>query len=329
MAAAGAVGGPTPMEEYFFDLRGYTILPQVLSRADLHSINEWVLGKQEMALELPDGEWIDDEVQLQSYYSQGAGTKGRRNIDDGINLQHVYEAGAVFERLLDHPAWFGRVEHYLGQFKPFVHELFINLRGPGGYIGCHSGGPRFDSDGSVLSSRWGATADKRTQNKADKHAQTGTHRGHHVHWGVPYISMIIALEDILEGDGATVIVEGSHKSLVGHPFQQQMSTVGDEVEGAKEMHLRAGDALFFQDSVLHGAAARTNSGLRKTICFRYLPAETSKNRFGYVPSKELMARLTERRRQLLTEVAGHDHDPWASDATKEFFRGLANSNAKL
>eukprot|EP01052_Picozoa_sp_SAG31_P044905 SAG31_NODE_8001_length_1544_cov_1.057439_3_plen_151_part_00 len=141
-------------------------------------------------------------------------------------------------------------QHYLGRFTPFLHELFINLRGPGGYIGCHSGGPRFDSDGSVLNSRWGAAVEKRTTNEDDLHVQSGTHRGHHVHWGVPYISMILALEDIGEGDGATVIVPSSHKSLVGHPFQQQMSTVGDEGEGAQEMHLKAGDCLFFQDAVL-------------------------------------------------------------------------------
>ena len=53
------------------------------------------------------------------------------------------------EALIDHPAWFGRVEHYLGAFTPFVHEMFVNLRGPGGYIGCHSGGPRFDDGGRI------------------------------------------------------------------------------------------------------------------------------------------------------------------------------------
>ena len=55
------------------------------------------------------------------------------------------------------------------------------------------------------------------------------------------ISIIVALEDIGPGDGATVLVPASHKSLVGHPFQQQMQTEGGLVEGAEEMHLKAGD----------------------------------------------------------------------------------------
>ena len=35
-----------------------------------------------------------------------------------------------FEKLLDHPAWYGRVAKYLGRASPFVFELFINVRNP-------------------------------------------------------------------------------------------------------------------------------------------------------------------------------------------------------
>ena len=60
--------------------------------------------------------------------------------DDGANLQHIYEAGPAFERLLDSPAWYGRVRHYFGRATPFVNEFFANVRGEGGFIGLHSGG---------------------------------------------------------------------------------------------------------------------------------------------------------------------------------------------
>lgn len=52
------------------------------------------------------------------------------NINDGWNLQHIYEGGEQFEKLLDHPAWYGRVAKYLGRASPFVFELFINVRNP-------------------------------------------------------------------------------------------------------------------------------------------------------------------------------------------------------
>ena len=99
----------------------------------------------------------------------------------------------------DHPSWFGRVEHYLGSFTPFIHELFINIRGPGGFIGCHSGGPRFDEDGHILASRWGAAVYKDEDTDHDEYFGQGSHRGHKVAWGVPYLSMIVALEDIGPG----------------------------------------------------------------------------------------------------------------------------------
>lgn len=106
-------------------------------------------------------------------------------IDDGVNLQHIYEGGPCWEALLDHPSvkavvaiwsrcavilltspalppaacavtsryqrhvvegcqqnhvaahdcrsWDPLVRKYLGQdVQPFVHELFANVRGPGG-----------------------------------------------------------------------------------------------------------------------------------------------------------------------------------------------------
>jgi ectoine hydroxylase-related dioxygenase (phytanoyl-CoA dioxygenase family) len=76
------------------------------------------------------------------------------------------------------------------------------------------------------------------------------------------------------------------------------------------MHLKAGQALVFQDSLVHGAAARVNpDGWRRTLCFRYLPQEFSTDRFGHMPSEALMARLTPARRSILTQMAT-EHDPW-------------------
>ena len=59
--------------------------------------------------------------------------------------------------------------------------------------------------------------------------------------------------------------------------------------------------VIFNDHLLHGSAARTSSGDRKMIVFRYLPQEQSTNRFGYEPSKALMARLTPVRQQVSRE----------------------------
>jgi hypothetical protein len=132
---------------------------------------------------------------------------------------------------------------------------------------------------------------------------TRTTGGPRPEWRVEYMSLIIALADIGPGDGATVLVPGSHKSLLRHPVQVQMLSEGSLVKGAVEMHLRAGDCLLFNDTLCHGAAARLNAGERRILCFRYLPKATSSNRWGYLPSEELMQRLSPCRRAILTERA--------------------------
>ena len=68
---------------------------------------------------------IDSGLKNSSHYD-GA----EKGINDGWNLQHIYEGGDQFEKLLDHPSWYGRVTKYLGNASPFVFELFINVRNP-------------------------------------------------------------------------------------------------------------------------------------------------------------------------------------------------------
>ena len=55
----------------------------------------------------------------------------------------------------------------------------------------------------------------------------------------------------------------------------------------------------------HGAAARTNDGERRVLCFRYLPSRYQ-YRWRYTASAELIERLPERRKQLLSMVMPRD-----------------------
>ena len=263
------------MEEYLFDLRGFTHLQNALGHEELGELNASVTalvgGLRPDQLRQGSTVGKAGRIEAHSYYQDG-------RIDDGVNLQHMFEGGVAWEALLDHPSWMGRVAHYVPQ-RATVHEFFVNVRGQGGYIGCHCGGPA----GMDYNPQYGA----------------GIVAGR---WGVQYLSLIIALEDIGPGDGATVVVPSSHKSEIKHPVQQMMTTEGSKVEGAVEIHMSAGDCLIFNDSILHGAAARTNPGLRRVICFRYLP-HNYRYRWPYTASDELWQRLTPKRRELLAAVA--------------------------
>ena len=247
----------TPRDEYFFDLYGYTVIPQALDRDQVVAMNNWI----DALPPLKTDQWFGN-LYVQSY-------KGI----DGINLQDVIEAGEIFERLIDHPAWIDHVRHYLGPSTvPYINEIFINVRESGGYIGVHSGG-----------------------HNVGPNIRSGRRNGH---WVCSMLSLLAPLTDVGPGDGATVIIPGSHKSDFPHPKQDSVGNIsigpGEKLEGTVEVHLKAGDALLFNDALCHGSAQRVNPGQRRMIAIRYVPTAYD-HRFGYEPSAELVARLTPER----------------------------------
>ncbi len=188
--------------------------------------------------------------------------------------------------MIDHPAWIDKVECFVGGEGTFDHkhgplyidENFANFRGPGEAIGLHSGGHQ---------------RVKRTQ-----------FRYHNGRFHCGQINILMALTDIGPGDDATMVVPGSHKSNFEHPdyathhMKQGELTSVDQVEGAVEVQMTAGDALLFVDAICHGSAERTNDGERRIAVYRYGPS-WGRSRHGYEPSRELLDRLSPQRRQIV------------------------------
>ena len=136
----------------------------------------------------------------------------------------------------------------------------------------------------------------------DSRNRTGRSKGE---WCCCLLTLMVPLTDVSVGDGPTVIIPGSHKSDFPHPMQKETagisSSPGETVEGAMEVYLKAGDALLFNDCLCHGSAERKNPGERRMIIFRYLPSLYA-HRFAYVPSEELLARLTPERRAIVQPI---------------------------
>lgn len=271
----------TSLEEYLFDLRGYLILENAIDSPHIDELNGILDRITALQPPLHQGEWYGC-VHAHSY--------GGR---EGVNLQQIYEAGEPFERLIDNPRWIHLVKHFVGGEGTFDHkhgplfidENFANLRGPGEAIGLHSGGH---------------SGTKRTQFRL---------RNGRFHCG--QINVLMALTDIGSGDGATMVIPGSHKANFVHPqFEQSKMKSGqvasvDGVEGAIEAHLKKGDALLFVDGISHGSAERINPGERRIVVYRYGPS-WGFFRHPYRPSRELLERLTPARREIAWPSA---HEP--------------------
>ena len=276
-----STGTITDLDRYLFDLRGYLVLRNAVSKDQVAAMNAIVDTMPNME----PGEWY--------------GHVHRENFEAsrGIAYQQIYEAGEPFEALIDNPAWIEKVKTFIGgegtfdynNGELFIDENFVSIRGPGGAIGLHSGGHQ---------------GVKRTQ-----------YRYHNGQFMCGQINILLGLTDIGPRDGATMVIPGSHKANFEHPqFAQQKIGDGasvDGVEGAIEVHLDAGDAILFVDALSHGSAKRVNEGERRILVYRYGPAWGT-FRFPYRPSQELLNRLTPRRRSIVLP-----QEPWKREPQVE------------
>lgn len=260
--------GLTERERYFFDLQGFLLLRGALDEAEVGALN----GVLDAIPPLEKGAWYG--------WVRGHGF----GSSDGRNLQQIYEAGEPFEQLIDHPSWIEKVKECVGgkgtfdwNHGPlFIDENFANLRGPGEAIGVHSGGH------------------ERVQRTQFRCEQGKFHCGQ--------INILMALTDIGPGDGATMVIPGSHKSNFRHP-DAEANTIEkggsvDAMEGAIEVRMQAGDVLLFVDAIAHGSARRTNPGERRICVYRYGPS-WGFFRHRYRPSPGLLERLTPERRKIV------------------------------
>ena len=267
--------------DYMFDLYGYLILDQAISKEDLAEMNQWVddrwdkVKRPALGSDIVASAWLGN-VETHSY-----------GLDDGVNFQHIVEGGPAFEKMIVHPRWLPLVTKYVNPVNGLsIHENLLNVRGPGGYLYIHSGG---HAPLCYFTFRQENTGE----------------------WMVGQINVLMALEDIGPGDGPTALIPGSHRTTEVHPRLVRdgkgIVSAHDEREaastayGTREVYLKAGDVLFFTDSITHGSAERTNPGYRRTMIYRYSPRYL-RARFNYAFSEELLCRLNEQARTILQPV---------------------------
>lgn len=266
---------PTDIQEYLFDLQGFIVVPAALSAAEVAACNASI---DAIPRSLARNEWFG-HIQREDHPQHR-----------GISYQQIYEAGAPFEALIDHPSYINHVLRFVGGEETFdyhhgplfIDEDFVTLRGPGEAIPLHGGG----------------------HNRC-KRTGYGYHNGR---FQCGQVNVLIALTDIGPGDGATMVIPGSHKANIIHPafLRERGDRWGEgggggveNTEAAAEVHLAAGDALVFVDACCHGSARRTNPGERRISVYRY-GSPWNRTRWGYEPSPALLARLNPFARQIVS-----------------------------
>ena len=257
------------MDIYNFDLNGFIRLPTALSPQELADCNQSLDELQDMQ----PGEWHG--------WCHGHNYGG----NEGLNIQQIYETPA-FQKFIAHPSWVAKIQHFVssGGFDHmhgpmYIDENFASIRREGESIGLHSGGQ---------------DACMRTQFREKNQS-----------FFCAQVNVLVALNDIGPGDGATMLVPASHKANFMHPqvtayrMSAGESRSMDGIEGAIEVHLKAGDAIAFVDSIMHGSAARINPGQRRIAVFRY-GVSWGRSRHGYSASPALLERLSPAERSIVS-----------------------------
>ena len=97
---------------------------------------------------------------------------------------------------------------------------------------------------------------------------------------------------------------GEKRSAEDHNVLAQKVVDAEQYGRPTPINLRAGEISLHSDMLIHGSAARTNEGHRRTLVFRYLPTIYA-HRLGYEPSPELLQRLTPERRKIVQPIVPH------------------------
>ena len=222
-------------EKYFFDLRGYLIVRSALSAAEVQACNDAI---DHYADEIKPRA-IDDGG-LARGSSALAGTEGRRELSGMLGWPEPHRE--PFRQLLVHPVVVSRLNELSGKGFRLDHGPLL--------ISAHQGaeGHRLHGGGEPFSqSVW-------------YHQQNGKIfcRGITVAW---------QLTDVDEGDGGFACVPGSHKTA--EPTPEEVRSVEDDMGLVYQPTMRAGDVLFFAETMTHGTLPWHGERERRSVLYKY------------------------------------------------------------
>ena len=222
-------------EKYFFDLRGYLIVRGALSAAEVAACNDAIdhYADQIKTRSIEDGGLAQGSSAL-------VGTEGRRELSGMLGWPEPYRE--PFRQLLVHPVVVSRLNEFSGKGFRLDHGPLL--------ISAHKGaeGHRLHGGGEPFSqSVW-------------YHQQNGKIfcRGITVAW---------QLTDVDEGDGGFACVPGSHKTA--EPTPEEVRSAEDDMGLVYQPAMRAGDALFFAETMTHGTLPWRGGGERRSVLYKY------------------------------------------------------------
>ena len=219
-------------EKYYFDLRGYLIVRDVLTTEEIAACNAAI------------DHFADRIAHYAGSLAEGSkalsGATSRKELRGMLGWPSPYRE--PFRKLLIHPTVVSRLNEFSGKGFRLDHgPLFINAAvGTEGHL-LHGAGEPYRP------ATW-------------YHQQNGRIycQGITVAW---------QLADCKAGDGGFGLVPGSHKTR--EPTPPGVISVEDDMSLVVQPEMRAGDVLFFAETATHGTLPWQAEHERRSVLYKY------------------------------------------------------------
>jgi hypothetical protein len=273
-------------EKYLFDLRGYLVVKNALTPAQVADLSE---------------RFENDREALERGYSGSDRTRLRRDDDAAWSARSLLEYGGTYLDLVDLPTIAPYLEFMLGAHYRLDHDYIkIDSQKKNRKLYLHGGGQGAGRGRDIVGPHDGGQCYYHYNN--DK-----------MYNGL--VAVAFELKTVAPGDGGFACIAGSHKANFGLPEEWRIRKTQDEVpDFVDRVAAEAGDAIIFTEACAHGTIPWQGDGERWTIFYKYCPHAVAWGPCYY--NSDNYPGLTERQRAMLMPPSAygpHEHtrEIWA------------------
>ena len=248
-------------EKFLFDLHGYLVIPQVLAAHELAAANAAVDHHADQ-IGIRPNDLAHESKTL-------AGRMGRGDLGGMLTWDKPH--CQVFRQMI-----------VLARVMPYLEELL---------------GPGFRLEGlGIITMDEGAEGFWFHEGGEPHDRSRGfLHRNGRMFCGMTNVA--VQLTDVGPNDGGFACLPGSHKA--NFPCPDDIRLYQAHQERIVQIPARAGDAVLFVETLMHGALPWTGGHQRRTVIVRYTPGTVVEGLMGAYTQPDFYAELTAEQQAVL------------------------------
>lgn len=246
----------TQKEKFLFDLNGFLIVRDLLSKNEIKLMND-AIDAHQISAQARDADFLKN-----TRSNTGLSLEGSR-IDLGGILNWKE---SIFRKLVAHPNIAPYLITLCGEGYRMDHQPFVILQNANSEGFSLHGGPVSGVDGTAADS---------FNFELQYHCRNGSIYN-------SLLAMSVCLNETKKGDGGFAVIRGSHKLNFSVPSDFANCT-GDMVSAFHEHAYlpvtNPGDVIFFSEATVHGAVPwRSTTTQRRLVLYRFSPANFAYSR---------------------------------------------------